>query len=68
MRRIVPPPAADHFEGDYAPAGEATLTLAIGDLAIRFNGLPEELASQLRVRYDKFIGEKWHRHSYRSPA
>ena len=55
MRRIVPPPPADHFEGDYAPAGDACLAIAIGDLLIRFRGLPGELSDQLRVRYDKFV-------------
>jgi hypothetical protein len=55
MRRIVPPPPADHFEGDHAPAGEASLSLAIGDLVIHFRGLPGDLRDQLAVRYDKFL-------------
>jgi len=55
MRRIVPPPPPEHFEAAYAPAGDATLAIGIGDLVIRFRGLPADLREQLSRRYDKFV-------------
>lgn len=55
MRRVVPPPPADHFEAAYRPAGDATLSLRIGDLVLRFRGLPAELSRRLAKRYEKFV-------------
>ena len=54
MRRIVQPPAAGHFETEYAPAGDAVFILKIGDLAIRLRGLPTALRDSLVTRFDKF--------------
>jgi len=55
MRRIVQPPEAAHFAGDYAPAGEATFTLGIGRIVMRFRGLPVALRDRLEERYSKFL-------------
>ena len=59
MRRMVSPPAADHFEGACASAGEACLVLRIGELAIRFNGLPSDLRDCLHERYAKFTADRF---------
>ena len=49
MRRIIQPPAAEHFEGEYAPAGDATLVLRIGEIALRLRGLPSVLSQTFRT-------------------
>jgi len=55
MTRIVPPPPAEHFDQAYPPAGNATLTLEIGDIAIRLRQLPDGLRDRLAERYGKFV-------------
>lgn len=55
MTRIVPPPPAEHFDQACRPAGAATLTLEIGEIAIRLRQLPATLRARLAERYGKFV-------------
>jgi hypothetical protein len=59
MRRIIQPPEAAHFEGDHAPAGDATFILGIGGIVLRFRGLPLALRDQLEKRYSKFLAPEF---------
>lgn len=54
MRRIIQPPEAGHFEGEYAAAGDATFVLRIGEIVLRLRGLPGALRDRLATRYEKF--------------
>jgi hypothetical protein len=57
MTRIVPPPPSEHFDGAFAPAGNATMTLDVGGIAIHLRQLPEALRRQLVERYGRFVVE-----------
>ena len=59
MRRMIQPPEAEHFEGQYAAAGDATLVLRIGEIVLRLRGLPVELRDRLEARYDKFVAREF---------
>ena len=59
MRRIIQPPDAEHFEEEYAAAGDVTLVLSIGDIVLRLRGLPAALADRLEARYNKFVARKF---------
>jgi hypothetical protein len=55
MTRKVPPPPAEHFDGDFPPAGSSTMTLDVGGIAIRLRQLPDDLRRQLVERYGRFV-------------
>ena len=55
MRRMIQPPEAGHFAGEYAAAGDATLVLRIGEIVLRLRGLPVELCDRLKAHYDRFV-------------
>jgi hypothetical protein len=59
MTRTVAPPPAEHFDKAYPPAGNATMTLALGRIAIRLRQLPEELRRRLVDRYGKFVVDEF---------
>ena len=62
MRRMIQPPEAEHFEGQYAAAGDATLVLRIGEIVLRLRNILERsrLANENRLlrhslnRYEEF--------------
>jgi len=59
MTRIVPPPPAEHFDGTFAPAGSAAMTLDVGGIAIHLRQIPDELRRQLVERYGKFVADEF---------
>ena len=59
IRRVLPPPSAEHFQADYARLGELELTIEIGGIQIRLFGLPPELLRALRERYDRFVAKEF---------
>jgi hypothetical protein len=59
MTRTVAPPPAEHFDDAYAPAGDETLTLDVGGIAIRLRQLPDELRQRLVERYGKFVVDEF---------
>jgi len=60
MRRMIQPPEAGHFVGQYAAAGDATLVLRIGEIVLRLRGLPAEVRDLLAARYDRFVAHEFH--------
>lgn len=47
----------EHFEGPLVPHGTSAFTVAVGGIAVRFEGLSEKLIDAALARYDLFLSD-----------
>ncbi len=55
----------DHFEGALEPFGSGALTVAVGGMAVRFEGLSDVLLAASLDRYEPFLSEEPPLHTVR---
>lgn len=61
-------PGPGHFTDGRPPLGEGALTLEVGGLAVRLEGIPGDLARPLAERYRPFLSEAQPLHTVRLEA